>query len=856
VNGVAFHNYYLGPKWSDASNWASAAGAAGIRVDTTPARGAVAWWSGHVAYVESVNANGSVVITEMNYDLHNSWRKYTAWPGSPKIGGWPSRFIHVKDLPGTHKDPANIVCPLDSGFQKSGPDYWWPTNNGYSGSGIFTYVWSSRWNYIRWTFDLSKISGTAHYKVEAYIPGLANKSVKADYHINTASGLVHKVVNQSSHGNVWVDLGTYQLSQGSAWIELDDYTGEPYTDRTKSPRVVFDAIRLTFVSPPPPTDTTPPVVSIAGVTEGTTYAAPVTPTFSATDANLASVVATLNGAAFTSGTPVSKNGTYSLVVTAKDKSNNTTTKTVGFTVAIPLAATLTLHTLPAYPPGSYYPGDTVPISFTLKNTGDLEGTWTDVTLALRTPTSENLDRILQRTLTLAGGASKTFDFTLAPGVVGTWKGWVTAAQNGTPATVGANPSLTLEVKPRPATLTHIGSLSLPAPPYYKGKALSISFTLKNTGGTAGTWEAVNLVIRDPQGAFRGQKASDTLTLAPGEQKRFTVSLTPDQIGTWEMWPAAFSDGTWTTAEGTTPVTFTVTFAPPTYRMLAGADRYLTAILVSKTAYPNGAPAVVLAKGDDFPDALAAAPLAKAYNGPVILTPSGGLTDAVRAELKRLNPKTVLFIGLPQNVKTQLQAALPTATVKTFVGRDRYHTATLIAEELKKKQGSLFRIVLVPGDKFPDALSAAPLAAKMGWAILLTPASGPLPPVTRDAFGDLGVTKALVVGTNVKLPASVTQVVSKVGRDRYHTSALVAAYAKAVGLSFSHTALATGENFPDALVVGPFLAKRGGILLLTRPSGLPTDIQDLLDQEIRRISLVDLVGLPGSCRTELVGRYGG
>ncbi|MBU2604175.1 MAG: cell wall-binding repeat-containing protein [Actinobacteria bacterium] len=291
---------------------------------------------------------------------------------------------------------------------------------------------------------------------------------------------------------------------------------------------------------------------------------------------------------------------------------------------------------------------------------------------------------------------------------------------------------------------------------------------------------------------------------------------------------------------------------PLFLPIVGPDRYETAIMVSKQTYPGTAPAVVLAKGDDFPDALAAAPLAYAYNGPVILTPSGGLTEAVRNELLRLKPKTVLFVGLPPAVRDQVETLLPGAMIKSFVGTDRYHTATLLAEELKTKKGSVPWVVLVPGDKYPDALSVAPLAAKKGWAILLTPQGGKLPDVTRKKIQDLGVTKALVVGTWVNPPASVTQVVRKVGTDRYHTSALVAAYGDSQGLSYGWIAVATGENYPDALVVGPYLAKRTGILLLTHPTTLPGPIRTELEVNRDWIGAVTFPGLPAGMVTTITG----
>lgn len=61
----------IGNTWGNASNWASAARAAGYTVNNTPRAGAIMQTSvgpyGHVAYVESVGANGSVTVSEMNY---------------------------------------------------------------------------------------------------------------------------------------------------------------------------------------------------------------------------------------------------------------------------------------------------------------------------------------------------------------------------------------------------------------------------------------------------------------------------------------------------------------------------------------------------------------------------------------------------------------------------------------------------------------------------------------------------------------------------------------------------------------------------------------------------------------------
>lgn len=61
----------IGSTWGNANNWANAAAASGYTVNNRPSAGAIMQSSagayGHVAYVESVNSNGSIRVSEMNY---------------------------------------------------------------------------------------------------------------------------------------------------------------------------------------------------------------------------------------------------------------------------------------------------------------------------------------------------------------------------------------------------------------------------------------------------------------------------------------------------------------------------------------------------------------------------------------------------------------------------------------------------------------------------------------------------------------------------------------------------------------------------------------------------------------------
>lgn len=61
----------LGNTWGNANNWASAAAQSGYTVNNKPSSGAVLQSTsgayGHVAYVDNVNSDGSIEVSEMNY---------------------------------------------------------------------------------------------------------------------------------------------------------------------------------------------------------------------------------------------------------------------------------------------------------------------------------------------------------------------------------------------------------------------------------------------------------------------------------------------------------------------------------------------------------------------------------------------------------------------------------------------------------------------------------------------------------------------------------------------------------------------------------------------------------------------
>ncbi|HHU11561.1 MAG TPA: cell wall-binding repeat-containing protein [Intrasporangiaceae bacterium] len=106
-----------------------------------------------------------------------------------------------------------------------------------------------------------------------------------------------------------------------------------------------------------------------------------------------------------------------------------------------------------------------------------------------------------------------------------------------------------------------------------------------------------------------------------------------------------------------------TFAKTTRR--AGANRFATSVQISGLLFPGQAQMVVLANGNDFPDALSGTPLAAAERGPVLLVRPTSMPAEVCTEIQRLSPGKVFALGGKSAVSDAVvEAAKKCATPKS------------------------------------------------------------------------------------------------------------------------------------------------------------------------------------------------
>lgn len=268
----------------------------------------------------------------------------------------------------------------------------------------------------------------------------------------------------------------------------------------------------------------------------------------------------------------------------------------------------------------------------------------------------------------------------------------------------------------------------------------------------------------------------------------------------------------------------------TVRRLWGDTRYDTMRVVATTGFTR-ASTVVLACGDNYPDALAAASIAGINDSPVLLTGKDALPTQTADAIKLLGANKAILLGGEAAVSSNVANSLAGMglEVSRIQGQTREQTAALIAEDVVSKS-SPDTIIIANGYAPWDSLSVSPYAYSNGFPILLTSSNGLLSDdVLKSIYAMPGIKKAIVVGGPNAVSEGVSsqltglQVQRWWGQTRYETSKAIASHSISSGSSPSVVGIASGENFPDALTGGALIGARKGVLLLSSFGGFePSD----------------------------------
>ena len=292
-------------------------------------------------------------------------------------------------------------------------------------------------------------------------------------------------------------------------------------------------------------------------------------------------------------------------------------------------------------------------------------------------------------------------------------------------------------------------------------------------------------------------------------------------------------------------------APVEVNRFAGAGRYETSVAISQTFAP-GVDVVYVASGENFPDALAAAPAAAAQDGPLLIVPRDQLPDVIRDELVRLNPTSIVVVGgefaVSAGVYDQLEDLAGSGGIRRVFGQDRYQTARAVIEDYWGAD-SVDRVYIASGLNFPDALSAAAAAGARGVPVITV--AGPLPdadPAVVDLIEYLGATEIAIAGGNASVSpgmftdlaaiSGVTDTWRYAGANRYATGGAINRDA----FNASDTVyIASGLNFPDALSGAARAGADGAPLYIVPGTCLPQAVVD----DIRNFGATNVTILGGT-----------
>lgn len=267
--------------------------------------------------------------------------------------------------------------------------------------------------------------------------------------------------------------------------------------------------------------------------------------------------------------------------------------------------------------------------------------------------------------------------------------------------------------------------------------------------------------------------------------------------------------------------------------------------------------VILTRDDKFSDALAAAPLSKKLDAPILMTNSMELDYRALAQIRNLSARNIYIIGgtgaISQGVEDSLSGA--GFSVTRIAGQQGYDTAALIASNVGIDPTRT--VYLANTQAIPDAIAISAFAAQQGSPILLTDRDV-IPATTLQAMTDLDVNNVVLLGGTGVIGDSVQAALSSKysvkrwgGDDRYGTQGIIfqnlfTIQSPQSPLYFTsglvrQDDVSSGNPYADAVLTAALAAKTGGFVAMLPRNSLPTSLNYFLLYNKGYISKTVVVG---------------
>jgi putative cell wall-binding protein len=279
---------------------------------------------------------------------------------------------------------------------------------------------------------------------------------------------------------------------------------------------------------------------------------------------------------------------------------------------------------------------------------------------------------------------------------------------------------------------------------------------------------------------------------------------------------------------TTALTTAGDTTPPTFKRLAGADRYATANLAATQAgIMVAADKLIVVNGDSWADGISAGVMSAEAGWPIVLQTKTGNNASAKKTIDAYlaltsSVKTFIIVGGTGALSTDTESylintkAVKPANIIRLSGADRYATSLRVNNYVRTQGTPLNNITgvntaLVSGESPWDALAATSWAAKNNALVQLTPAAGGNASVASLAATYAAVSAAAAVaaadyaGTNLFIIGGKTAVPDAV-RTGFQSSA-------ANNLTTSLTGCVEGGTTLTLTVSSPLSANEAAAAIL-------------------------------------------
>ncbi|QXE18342.1 cell wall-binding repeat-containing protein [Clostridium sp. 001] len=286
----------------------------------------------------------------------------------------------------------------------------------------------------------------------------------------------------------------------------------------------------------------------------------------------------------------------------------------------------------------------------------------------------------------------------------------------------------------------------------------------------------------------------------------------------------------------------------------GNTRYETCINICDKFDNGKVNNVIIASGNNFPDALAGSVLSKKLNAPILLVDKEvtNSMDSIEYLKNHFNyDGNVYILGQSASVSEQYVNYIKNLGCKNITrlgGTDRFDTNKKIVDTLNVQKGT--PVVITNGYGFADALSVSSIAASKGYPILMSNSSN-LSNEIKQKIKDIQPSHVYLIGgegslsnniiseiENTSLQLGASNIIRIGGSTRYDTSLDISKY---FNMASDTAVITSGKNFPDALSGSAIAAQKNAPIILTDGQNISSQKKYLDTTEYKNLILLGGTG---------------